>query len=31
MKYEVTRACGHTERVDIYGTDAHGEHARKLE
>lgn len=29
--YTITRACGHEDEVDIRGTDAHGERARKAD
>lgn len=27
--YEITRSCGHTESIQIYGTNVHGERERK--
>lgn len=29
--YHITYACGHDDRVQIYGTNAHGERERKAE
>lgn len=29
-KYEITCSCGHTETVEVYGTNIHGERDRKL-
>lgn len=29
MKYEINHTCGHTETVQIYGTNVHGERERK--
>lgn len=29
MKYEITYSCGHTEAVQIYGTNVHGEREKK--
>jgi hypothetical protein len=31
MKYYITHSCGHEERVDITGTNVHGERDRKAE
>lgn len=29
-KYTITHSCGHTETVQIYGTNVHGERDRKI-
>lgn len=31
MQYTITHTCGHSETVDIYGTNSHGERERKAE
>ena len=31
MKYEITYSCGHTETVQIYGTNVHGEREKKAD
>lgn len=30
-QYTITRSCGHTESVQIYGTNSHGERERKAQ
>lgn len=29
-KYDITHSCGHSETVEIFGTNVHGERDRKL-
>ena len=31
MKVTITRACGHEETIEVYGTNVHGERDRKIE